>query len=83
MSARDDALAYLNQIEAWSESNDLDDPASVLVTDPQTGTKSIVGPYDNGYLAFDAMEKLCTKGGFPPGCEFEVVPTWEPSGEWA
>lgn len=83
MSFREDALAFINSLEAWSESNDLNEPASVLITDPETGTKSITGPYPNGYAAFDAMEKLRAKGGFPPGCEFEVVPTWAPKGEWA
>lgn len=83
MSFREDAIAFINSLEAWSESNDLNDPASILVVDPETGTKTITGPYPNGYAAFRGMEVLRVKGGFPPECVFEIVPTYPPRGDWA
>lgn len=83
MSAREEAIKLLNELEALAARIDLDEPSSVLVTDPETGTKSITGPYANGYAAFDAMEKMRAPGVFPPGSLFEVVPTWEPKGRWA
>jgi hypothetical protein len=83
MSARDHVIQLVNELEATAESMDLDEPSAILVTDPETGTKTVTAPYANGYAAFSAMEKLREKGGFPPGCDFEVVPCYPPRGEWA
>lgn len=80
---REDARSLLNAVEAWTESLDADEPSAILVTDPQTDTKSVTGPYPTGYAAFHAMEKLRALGNFPPECEFEVVPCYPPRGEWA
>lgn len=78
---REDARRLLNAVEAWTESLDVDEPSAILVTDPQTDTKTITGPYPNGYAAFSAMEKLRATGTFPPDCGFEVVPCYPPRGE--
>lgn len=83
MPARDDAMSLLNAMEAAAESVDLNEPSAILSTDPETDTKTITGPYPNGYAAFHAMEKLRALGGFPPETRFEVVPCYAPRGEWA
>jgi hypothetical protein len=78
---RKDARNFLNELQAGSEVIDLDDPSAVLITDPETGTKTISGPYPNGYAAFDGMEFLRTRGGLPPDCVLEVVPCYPPPPE--
>lgn len=83
MTLRDDILRLINEMEAGSESLDLDEPSSILIADPKTGTKTITGPYADGYAAFRAMEVLRVKGGFPPECTLEIVPTYPPRGDWA
>lgn len=84
MSQKEYFTRILNALEATAESMDLSEPSAILVTDPQTGTKTIIGPYIDGYAAFHSMEKLrAGVGGLPPECEFEVIPCYVPRGEWA
>jgi hypothetical protein len=83
VTLHDDVLRLINDMQAGAESLDLNEPSSVLITDPETGTKTIAGPYSDGYAAFRGMEVLRVKGGLPDECVFEIVPTYPPRGEWA
>lgn len=83
MSLKLDVKMLIDELEATAESLDLNEPSAILCSDPETATKTITGPYESGYAAFQAMEKLKVHGGWPPGVVFEIVPIYPPRGVWA
>lgn len=73
--------AALRRLRARVDARELDQPHAVLCTDPQTGHRVVIGPFDDAHAAGAAIGWLCRgpAGAVePPGLLFDLARYFTP-----
>lgn len=74
--SRADVLAFLHDARAMTEARDLDEPHGVILTDPETGSVQVYGPYPDAYAAASAAgawQRYHDRVTGPPSMKVTIV----------